>query len=97
MSGIPESRKRKLKASRGQQESPSKITLPVHDPSCYLCPGNVRAAGHSNPAYPTTFVFVNDYSAVKEDQPDYEQPAAESADGKHSRSPKTHGNCFFPG
>lgn len=66
---------------RGQQESPSKITLPAYDPSCYLCPGNKRAAGDTNPAYPETFVFVNDYSAVKEDQPDYEQPPAESTDG----------------
>lgn len=77
-----QTRRRELILSRGQQESPSKIVLPEHDPSCYLCPGNVRAAGDSNPVYPATFVFVNDYSAVKEDQPDYEQPVAESADGK---------------
>ena len=38
---------------------------------CYLCPGNARAAGDANPKYESTFVFVNDYSAVKEEQPDY--------------------------
>jgi len=43
----------------------------VHDPSCYLCPGNKRAQGDSNPTYENTFVFVNDYSAVKEDQAEY--------------------------
>ncbi|RAL58977.1 hypothetical protein DID88_009268 [Monilinia fructigena] len=53
---------------QGQQESPSKITLPEYDPACYLCPGNKRAQGDSNPQYKNTFVFVNDYSAVKEVQ-----------------------------
>ncbi|KAF9873112.1 galactose-1-phosphate uridylyltransferase [Colletotrichum karsti] len=40
-------------------------------PSCYLCPRNSRAVGDSNPDYKNTFVFVNDYSAVKEDQAEY--------------------------
>jgi len=55
----------------GQQESPSKTTLPEYDPTCYLCPGNKRATGDSMPAYKSTYIFVNDYSAVKDDQPDY--------------------------
>lgn len=45
--------------------------MPKHDPSCYLCPGNKRAQGDINPQYESTFVFVNDYSAVKEEQADY--------------------------
>ncbi|KAL1847344.1 galactose-1-phosphate uridyl transferase [Paecilomyces lecythidis] len=57
---------------QGQQESPSKTTLPSYDPSCYLCPGNKRAQGDTNPKYESTFVFVNDYSAVKEEQAPYE-------------------------
>lgn len=57
---------------RGQQESPSKTTLPEYDPACYLCPGNTRAQGDANPQYKNTFVFVNDYSAVKEEQADYQ-------------------------
>ncbi|KAL9107234.1 MAG: hypothetical protein Q9227_007858 [Pyrenula ochraceoflavens] len=64
------------KASRfsiGQQEAPSKTELPFYDPKCYLCPGNPRAAGDTNPQYESTFVFVNDYSAVKETQADYKQ------------------------
>lgn len=56
---------------QGQQESPSKISLPEYDPSCYLCPGNKRAQGDVNPKYESTFVFVNDYSAVKEFQAGY--------------------------
>jgi UDPglucose--hexose-1-phosphate uridylyltransferase len=38
---------------------------PSYDPSCYLCPGNARAGGVRNPAYPGTFVFDNDFAALK--------------------------------
>ncbi len=38
-----------------------------YDPSCYLCPGNARAGGASNPRYETTFVFDNDYAALLPD------------------------------
>lgn len=41
-----------------------------------MCPGNSRAAGDSNPQYEKTFAFVNDYSAVKEQQPDYQDVGA---------------------
>ncbi|MBI1332144.1 MAG: UDP-glucose--hexose-1-phosphate uridylyltransferase [Armatimonadetes bacterium] len=37
---------------------------PSYDPTCYLCPGNTRANGETNPAYDSTFVFQNDYSAL---------------------------------
>jgi UDPglucose--hexose-1-phosphate uridylyltransferase len=40
---------------------------PAYDPSCYLCPGNVRANGARNPAYATTFVFTNDFAALRPD------------------------------
>jgi UDPglucose--hexose-1-phosphate uridylyltransferase len=38
---------------------------PTYDPECYLCPGNVRANGEHNPAYQTTFVFDNDFAALR--------------------------------
>jgi UDPglucose--hexose-1-phosphate uridylyltransferase len=41
--------------------------LPAHDPSCYLCPGNVRANGERNPGYTETFVFTNDFAALRPD------------------------------
>lgn len=59
---------------QGQQEESSKTTLPEYDASCYLCPGNTRAQGDQNPTYKNTFVFVNDYSAVKESQAEYAPP-----------------------
>ena len=50
----------------------SRDPLPDQD-QCYLCPGNKRAQGDVNPKYENTFVFVNDYSAVKESQAEYVQ------------------------
>ena len=38
---------------------------PPYDPNCYLCPGNTRAGGIQNPAYSSTFVFENDFAALK--------------------------------
>jgi galactose-1-phosphate uridylyltransferase len=37
---------------------------PRYDPSCYLCPGNVRANGQRNPDYRATFAFENDFPAL---------------------------------
>ncbi len=39
------------------------------DPNCYLCPGNVRAEGARNPAFTGTFVFDNDFAALKPETP----------------------------
>lgn len=36
-----------------------------YDPHCYLCPGNRRAGGVQNPKYESTFVFDNDFAAMK--------------------------------
>ena len=38
---------------------------PTYDPNCYLCPGNTRAGGIRNPPYSSTFVFENDFAALK--------------------------------
>ena len=37
---------------------------PPYDPDCYLCPGNLRASGERNPAYPATLAFNNDFPAL---------------------------------
>ena len=37
------------------------------DPDCYLCPGNTRANGDVNPDYEETFVFTNDFAALRPD------------------------------
>jgi UDPglucose--hexose-1-phosphate uridylyltransferase len=42
-------------------------SAPEYDPECYLCPGNTRAGGARNPVYSSTFVFDNDFAALKPD------------------------------
>jgi UDPglucose--hexose-1-phosphate uridylyltransferase len=37
------------------------------DPGCYLCPGNTRVSVAQNPDYATTFVFINDFAALRPD------------------------------
>ncbi|GGK86970.1 UDP-glucose--hexose-1-phosphate uridylyltransferase [Rufibacter glacialis] len=54
---------------QGQQETTEKDTRPEYDPGCYLCPTNVRANGETNPDYPSTFVFVNDFAALQAESP----------------------------
>src|SRR5579863_1073159 len=41
----------------------------AYDPNCYLCPGNARVGGVRNPQYQTTFVFDNDFPALKPQTP----------------------------
>lgn len=50
---------------QGQIESLERETSPTYDPNCYLCPGNSRAGGAKNPQYSSTFVFDNDFAALK--------------------------------
>jgi UDPglucose--hexose-1-phosphate uridylyltransferase len=54
---------------QGQVEKPAQELLPAYDPSCYLCPGNARAGGGRNPDYHSTFVFDNDFAALRMDVP----------------------------
>ena len=49
---------------QGQVEKAPQLDLPEYDPTCYLCPGNDRAGGVTNPAYKSTFVFENDFAAL---------------------------------
>jgi len=50
---------------QGEVAKLSTVPEPEYDPNCYLCPGNVRAGGIRNPAYASTFVFENDFAALK--------------------------------
>jgi UDPglucose--hexose-1-phosphate uridylyltransferase len=53
----------------GQVEAKAPDAQPEYDPECYLCPGNARAGGVRNPAYASTFVFENDFAALKPGTP----------------------------
>jgi UDPglucose--hexose-1-phosphate uridylyltransferase len=54
---------------QGKVEAAPPVNRPSYDPGCYLCPGNARAGTEKNPAYQSTFVFDNDFSALLPDTP----------------------------
>jgi UDPglucose--hexose-1-phosphate uridylyltransferase len=54
---------------QGQVEKSAALAALQYDRSCYLCPGNQRAGGTQNPRYSSTFVFTNDFAALKPDIP----------------------------
>jgi UDPglucose--hexose-1-phosphate uridylyltransferase len=66
---------------QGQTEHAAKAVLPSHDPECYLCPGNLRAGGERNPAYTSTFVFDNDFAALKPAFDAHAPPGSLDVDG----------------
>ncbi len=70
---------------------------PSYDPACYLCPGNARVGGTRNPAYATTFVFDNDFAALKpgtqHDRIDVEGKGLLVAEGEPGRCRVI---CFSP-
>jgi UDPglucose--hexose-1-phosphate uridylyltransferase len=55
---------------QGQVEETQREVQPAFDPTCYLCPGNARAGGARNPQYTGTFVFENDFAALRPDTPE---------------------------
>ena len=57
---------------QGQNEKVVSDKLVEYDISCYLCPGNVRANGMENPEYKGSFVFENDFAALKQEEVQYE-------------------------
>jgi UDPglucose--hexose-1-phosphate uridylyltransferase len=63
---------------QGQTEDTVQPATLAYDPTCYLCPGNIRAGGAQTPQYANTYVFENDYAALKPDLP------AASADIGHA-------------
>lgn len=80
---------------QGAQESKEANTLSEYDERCYLCPGNARAGGTiANEKYTTTFLFENDFAALK---PDDVAPIAEGVEGNAHpllRSVPARGRCY---
>ena len=51
---------------QGETSAPDPLP-PAYDPACYLCPGNARVGGETNPDYTGVHVFDNDFPALAED------------------------------
>jgi len=49
---------------QGQMETKASASEVTYDPECYMCPGNKRSTGATNPDYKTVFVFDNDFPAL---------------------------------
>ncbi len=80
---------------QGQVEKPAAESRPAYDPTCYLCPGNARVGGQRNPDYAHTFVFDNDFAALKPERVD----AAVDVDGllvARAESGRARVICFSP-
>ena len=76
------------------EEGEEQVQPPSHDPQCYLCPGNTRKSGVTNPDYDGVYVFDNDFAALLDegDREADDDPlfAAESSNGT------CHVLCFSP-
>ncbi|GAB4126301.1 MAG: galactose-1-phosphate uridylyltransferase [Roseiflexaceae bacterium] len=59
------------------------VRAPAYDPTCYLCPGNARVSGSSNPAYEGVYVFDNDHPCVGPHAPEPPLPAGVESDGPY--------------
>ena len=75
---------------QGQVEAAATPPSPEYDPECYLCPGNARAGGVRNPPYTSTFVFDNDFAALKPGTPAGPLRPGRPAD-RRRRSPASAG------
>tara|TARA_B100000929_G_C15488291_1_gene413562 strand:- start:615 stop:1655 length:1041 start_codon:yes stop_codon:yes gene_type:complete len=55
---------------QGKTEENKSVEKQTYDASCYLCPGNTRASGDTNPDYKEPFAFINDFSSLLQDTPE---------------------------
>ena len=62
----PHRLKRPWQGARGRGDEDA-AERPAYDPECYLCPGNARADGETNPNYTGVYIFDNDFPALQRD------------------------------
>lgn len=58
----PQRNQRPWQGEEAKRQLPQSVK---HDPTCYLCPGTTRANGFKNPDYSGTYVFPNDFPAMR--------------------------------
>jgi len=80
---------------QGKIEKPAEGQRQAYEASCYLCPGNRRASGETNPSYESTFVFTNDFSALIPETPDAEHVRQDLLVAK-SETGRCRVVCFSP-
>ncbi len=80
---------------QGKVEQLAPDNRPEYDPKCYLCPGNTRVSGGTNPDYEATYVFVNDFEALLQDTPEM-QPDPDALMQTASVNGTCRVMCFSP-
>ena len=58
----------------GKTVADERNVVPRYDAGCYLCPGNTRVGGKTNPDYKQIFIFDNDHPSVSPDAPQNDDP-----------------------
>jgi UDPglucose--hexose-1-phosphate uridylyltransferase len=81
---------------QGKNEEAPSNSLPEFDVECYLCPGNTRAGGIKNPDYTSTFVFDNDFAALKQEAIVFEGQPQNSFFKAQPESGHSRVICFSP-
>src|SRR5215208_4986343 len=91
---------RALRPWQGQVEKTAPAERPAYDPACYLCPGNARVGGERNPPYQSTFVFENDFAALRPSPPGEDEPRLDHRDEglmvAEAESGRCRVICFSP-
>ncbi|MEJ7766620.1 MAG: UDP-glucose--hexose-1-phosphate uridylyltransferase [Chitinophagaceae bacterium] len=80
---------------QGKVEAPAVLKRPDFMADCYLCPGNTRADGSTNPLYTEAFSFTNDFAALRNDTPPGEMNEKQLLVAK-SQSGTCKVICFTP-
>ena len=62
---------------------------PAYDPTCYLCPGNPRVSGKTNPVYEDVFIFDNDHPVVGLEAPSIPDELVSLHGGLYKRASAT--------
>lgn len=73
---------------QGSEDAPTREQRPAYDADCYLCPGNERASGDTNPDYRGTWAFTNDFPSLRE-----QTPLGEQRDHHLLTASSTRGTC----
>jgi UDPglucose--hexose-1-phosphate uridylyltransferase len=81
---------------QGKQEEKQNESRLSYDSTCYLCPGNERVGGEKNDNYSDTFVFTNDFAALKPDIKKAEILSNDELFQQESVKGKCRVICFSP-
>lgn len=84
---------------QGQTDSIHEDVLPAYEATCPLCPGNSRAELKVNPEYEGTFVFDNDFAALKSaaaQPPGFEHTSGDQIFRQEAAEGAARVICFSP-